>query len=32
MPYDRFADLWAMHRIYTGHSREAEQIYIDDII
>ena len=32
MPYDRFADLWAMQRIYMNRAREAEQVYIDDVI
>lgn len=32
MPYNRFADIWALHRIYMGRSREAEQIYIDEVI
>lgn len=32
MPYHRFADMWAMHKIYMGRAREAAQIYIDDVI
>lgn len=32
MPYDRFADLWAMYKIFMGRAKEEIQLYIDDIM
>lgn len=32
MPHDRFADLWAIHRIYNGTAKPQVETFIDDIM